>query len=82
MAWWNNWTSIFKGQSDPQANIKGLVKSAPAAQGQMGENARMKRELLGSFKKGGKVKKTGAYKLHKGEEVLNRKEAMAHKMKR
>lgn len=25
--------------------------------------------ILGSFKKGGKVKKTGNYKLHKGEEV-------------
>ncbi len=26
--------------------------------------------LLGSMKKGGKVKKTGAYKLHKGEKVV------------
>jgi len=25
--------------------------------------------ILGSFKKGGKVKKTGLYKLHKGENV-------------
>lgn len=41
---------------------------------------------LGSFKKGGKVKKTGVYKLHKGEEVLNAKEvmgkALANKIKR
>jgi hypothetical protein len=29
---------------------------------------------LGSFKKGGKVKKTGIYKLHKGEKVLNAKQ--------
>ncbi len=29
---------------------------------------------LGSFKKGGKVKKTGVYKLHKGEEVANAKQ--------
>lgn len=29
---------------------------------------------LGSYKKGGKVKKTGVYKLHKGERVLNRKQ--------
>lgn len=28
------------------------------------------RPLLGSFKKGGKVKKTGVYKLHKGERVM------------
>src|SRR5689334_18835515 len=29
---------------------------------------------LGSYKKGGKVKKTGLYKLHKGERVLNAKQ--------
>ena len=47
----------------------------------MGENARMKRELLGSFEKGGIVKKTGAYKLHKGEEVIPaKKREMAGKM--
>ena len=26
--------------------------------------------VMGSFKKGGKVKKTGVYKLHKGERVM------------
>lgn len=31
--------------------------------------------LIGGFKKGGKVKKTGAYKLHKGERVLNKKQS-------
>jgi hypothetical protein len=30
--------------------------------------------LMGSFKKGGKVKKTGVYKLHAGERVLNKKQ--------
>jgi hypothetical protein len=30
--------------------------------------------LIGSFKKGGKVKKTGIYKLHKGERVLNKEQ--------
>lgn len=30
--------------------------------------------IQGSFKKGGKVKKTGIYKLHKGERVLNVKQ--------
>jgi hypothetical protein len=29
--------------------------------------------MLGNFKKGGKVKKTGLYKLHKGERVLRAK---------
>lgn len=67
---------------DTQAPLKSLMSSAPKTGGQMGENARMKRELLGSFKKGGIVKKTGAYKLHKGEEVIPaKKREMAGKMK-
>jgi hypothetical protein len=36
---------------------------------------------LGSFKKGGKVKKTGVYKLHKGERVLNAKQTAKTKAK-
>lgn len=31
-------------------------------------------KVQGSYKKGGKVKKTGIYRLHKGERVLNRKQ--------
>lgn len=31
--------------------------------------------LQGSFKRGGKVPKTGAFKLHRGERVLNVKQA-------
>jgi len=34
------------------------------------EGKNVKYKLLGSFKKGGKVKKTGAYILHKGERVV------------
>ncbi len=34
---------------------------------------------LGSFKKGGKVKKTGMYKLHKGERVMNSKQTKGMK---
>ena len=30
--------------------------------------------LIGSFKKGGRVKKTGVYLLHKGEHVLNKEQ--------
>lgn len=33
----------------------------------------MTKKLLGSYKKGGKVKKTGIYKLHAKEQVLNAK---------
>lgn len=36
------------------------------------ENAR---QALGSFKRGGKVKKTGLYKLHKNEKVVPAKRA-------
>ena len=35
--------------------------------------------LVGSFKKGGKVKKTGIAKVHKGELVLTAKEAKSYK---
>jgi len=34
-----------------------------------------KKLAIGSFKKGGKVKKTGLYKLHKGERVVKSKTA-------
>lgn len=97
MSWWNNIEntvgSLFGGRqksttpatptapADPEAPIKSLMKNAPKLSGVLGDNARMKQQLLdGSFKKGGKVKKTGVYKLHKGEEVLTKKKAMAHKM--
>lgn len=38
-------------------------------------------QALGSFKKGGNVKKTGMYKLHKGEHVDTKKEALKAKCK-
>lgn len=31
----------------------------------------MQGPVLGSFKRGGKVKKTGLYKLHRGEKVMS-----------
>jgi hypothetical protein len=76
---------IAAGISDPQARAAYI-----AAQGNVGTNnasAQAKLEndthndetskVIGSFKKGGKVKKTGLYKLHKGEEVLPKKKASA-----
>jgi hypothetical protein len=67
---------------DPEAPIKNLMANAPKVGGQIGDNARMKQQLLdGTFKKGGHVKKTGIYKLHKGEDVIPaKKKAMAKKM--
>jgi hypothetical protein len=58
-----------------------MPPQAPVVQGGMGQgqipqDPRMQPpvvqgpRMLGSFKKGGKVKKTGAYKLHKGEKVI------------
>lgn len=41
----------------------------------MGNRSVNRKEVLGSYKKGGKVKKTGLYKLHKGERVLTKKQA-------
>lgn len=65
-----------------EAPIKSLISNAPKVGGSIGDNARMKQQLLdGSFKKGGSVKKTGIYKLHKGEEVIPKKKAMSAKMK-
>ena len=60
------------------------AKASPRPKGNMpyGSKAGEKRidtkdmtKPLGSFKKGGKVKKTGAYKLHKGEVVANPKQS-------
>ena len=90
MSWWdtlgNDIKTMFGGKpdsSDPEAPIKGFIKNAPQATGSMGDNARMKQQLLdGTFKKGGEVKKTGIYKLHKGEEVITKKKKaeLARKM--
>lgn len=94
MSWWNNLEnnvgSWFNKQTQPSsapndAPLKSLMKSAPSSSGTtFDDNAKMKQQLLdGSFKKGGPVKKTGNYKLHKGEYVLNEKKTkMAKKMKR
>jgi hypothetical protein len=38
--------------------------------------------IIGSFKKGGKVKKTGAYILHKGEKVIPSGSCMCSRKKR
>lgn len=39
------------------------------------------RPILGSYKKGGKVKKTGLYVLHKGEEVQTKKSVLREKVR-
>ena len=95
MSWWNNIendVSSWFGKrpqtpqtpqtpKDPEAPIKGLMAGAPQLGGQAGANKAMENQLLnGTFKKGGTVKETGIYKLHKGEKVIPKKKAMAKKM--
>lgn len=36
------------------------------------------KDLLGSFKRGGAVKRTGLYRLHKGEKVIAKKNVRAN----
>lgn len=55
--------------------IKGSAKVDKDYQGTAEETAGVSKkqqtqQILGSFKRGGKVMKTGAYKLHKGETVI------------
>lgn len=49
---------------------KGAVPDKGARPGRV--NKFSPQSLIGSFKKGGRVHKTGVYLLHKGEHVLNR----------
>jgi hypothetical protein len=60
---------------EAKAYIAGSGKMDKDFQGTAEETAGVSKkqqmqEVLGSFKRGGMVKKTGAYKLHKGEKVL------------
>jgi hypothetical protein len=45
-------------------------KNKPAMQGSGNTGAVGAGDVIGSFKKGGRVKKTGKYMLHKGEKVV------------
>ncbi len=72
----------YRGALSPQAmktkqNIDtavNTVKGIPRAAGQLAQMAG--RKVLGQFKKGGKVKKTGKYMVHKGEKVVKKKAKM------
>lgn len=68
------------GVNDLQFNKRGTVGTEPISKGNKKYTEVKAGRLgkldvpMGSFKKGGKVKKTGTYKLHKGERVLNVKQ--------
>lgn len=50
--------------------VRGTGPVGPQAPGEGEGGSMMRRGFLGSFKKGGKVKKTGLYLMHKGEKVV------------
>lgn len=62
------------------SGLEGFTKglSASGLAGGVGEDTSGKSNLK-EFKSGGKVKKTGPAKLHKGERVLTKKEAKRYK---
>jgi hypothetical protein len=66
-------------------NLMEIARGFPSGK-QMDINAALREELrqkgLKGFKKGGKVKKTGLAKVHKGERVLTAKQAAKPAVKR
>jgi len=54
----------------PLAKKSGLLGPAIDKSLQLIHARELAKETMGSFKKGGKVKKTGIYKLHAGETVV------------
>lgn len=49
--------------------------------GRMMKNISNTKQVLDSLAKGGSIKKTGMYKIHKGESVLSREKALENKKK-
>jgi len=90
MSWWdtlgNEIRTMFGGRDDLNAGQNAALNTvgSPLKGGMSRNQAAMNGDFdaaTKSFKKGGTVKKTGIYKLHKGEEVLAKKKAdLARKM--
>ena len=58
---------------------KPVLRGGPVLSG--GTTRLNPRPILGSYKKGGKVKKTGLYMLHKGEKVQTKKSVLREKVR-
>ena len=64
----------LKTISPPKSDLKGYLGQGMARQAATAiEKHNQQLKDAASFKKGGKVKKTGIYKLHKGEKVIPKK---------
>lgn len=79
MSGWKGIEDVLKATSPAYQVITDLKKGggggAAVAKDLTGDAVDMaKMAAMGGFKKGGKVKKTGLYKLHQGERVLNKKQ--------
>lgn len=75
MAFWNNLISKAESYMTPQA-----VRDKVAPNNPYMNHLRETSQMIDSLKKGGPIKKTGMYRLHKGERVLNKKQELARKM--
>jgi len=75
-----NWFKNFFSRS-PQQRVTDMQDSLSPHVG-LANHAKQTRDVLDSLKRGGPIRKTGVYRLHKGERVLNKKQAMAYKMKK
>ena len=65
----------------PVGSPMSMNMGAERPQRRVSERGGMTNPMLPSYKRGGKVKKTGPAKLHKGERVLTKRQAKSRKMK-
>lgn len=66
----SDWDTASRKADAAGEGLSGLTDSSSSSMG------------LASYKKGGKVERTGPAKLHKGERVLNRKQTKKYDRKR
>lgn len=64
----------LKPATKPQAQGPSLGEAAAKAKADKATSGKKAVKVMGEFSKGGKVKKTGVYKLHAKERVLNPKQ--------
>jgi hypothetical protein len=65
-----------------QESSKGGSGKGPLAKKRDTIKEKVENKIIDSLQKGGPIKKTGAYKLHAGERVLNKKQAKSYSKRR